>query len=429
MGTVKRMASDNDSNKKVFSFQESTCKRYFSVSYSLIVLDMALPYDLYVNSSSLDAKEKFVKLVKKGDVLNSEDLARFESKYRQLYVAETQRDAFFSSLSAWLSKKGRNIQTQVSVLKESAIMHLENIFDKENLTSDSLLKGVHGCRDAVCALIELIKDYELDNLKNMIGGLSLYDFYTFGHSVNVSMYSIILFKAICPEATRNELLTVGMGGLFHDIGKLKLPLDILNNVGKLTPEQYEQVKLHPKYGFDLFHKLALKPEAGADPSLISRVIMEHHENFDGSGYPNKVACDEIHVISRICAIADFFDAVTTKRSYQDPLTTAQALTLMTKYSGTKLDPIAFKIFMQLAEKFAFSDPGVDISPEFDPCQMNSLENGGFISSDGERSKLWSEQYGRILVLSQDVDEYKNWARTPSVKFWNKKNKMKLKKTA
>jgi len=151
-------------------------------------------------------------------------------------------------------------------------------------------------------------------------------------------------RAVKPNAPRNELLHAGLGGLLHDLGKIKIPTRILNKPEGLTEDEYQVIKQHPDYGLNLLKIDGLDVEGDIDLEIISRIVHEHHENWDGTGYPQKLKEKEIHVLARVCCVADFFDAITTKRSYSDIVTVDQGLQIMRKTSGKKIDPKIFKAF-------------------------------------------------------------------------------------
>lgn len=316
---------------------------FFSVRHGLIPTDQVLNYDLYINSSSIKDKEKFVRIFKQGDSLTKEDLEEFQRKYHQLYVAETQRKKFFKSLV-----KSADVEDldKVTVLKDSALNYLQNIFEtKKEFSTELLTKNIERCRDVVESMIDVLEGKDIDGLRNLITNLSFHDFYTYDHSINVSMYCISILKALNPEASRRELMHAGLGGLLHDLGKIKIPTHILNNPGGLTKEEYQEIKKHPDFGLDLLLSGHCEIDKDIDLKVIGRIIHEHHENFDGTGYPNKLkGKEEIHYLARICTIADFFDAITTKRSYNEVLPLTEAMNTMRKFRGTKLDPAFFDIF-------------------------------------------------------------------------------------
>lgn len=338
---------------------------YFSVRYDLIQTDQPLLFDLFVNSSVVKGKEKFVRIFPQGGSLNKEELAEFHRKYIQLYIPENQRKIYLKSLV----KSNVDDVQKTNVIKDAALEYLHNIFDKDKEFSTELLaKNIEGCREVVESMVDVLDHHTIDSLRNLIGNLSFHDFYTYDHSINVSMYCISIYRAINPKASRKELIHAGLGGLLHDLGKIKIPTHILNNPGGLSDEDYQMIKKHPDFGLDLLLNGHCEVSPDIDLKVIARVVHEHHENYDGTGYPKKLkGKEEIHLLARVCTIADFFDAITTKRSYNEVLSIPDAMNTMRKYRAIKLDPIIFDIFDQHVRYVrAESTKDLRLADSFDP---------------------------------------------------------------
>jgi len=343
---------------------------FFTVPFEHLRLERQIDFDLYINSSVISERERFVKIFPLGDIFSQEDLQAFKEKYHQIYIREDQRDLYLRSL---VSSAEFPIQTKTEVIRESAIHHLNNIFDQtREFSTEVLQESLEGCRDTVENMVEVIHDKSVKDVQSLIAELSYHDFYTYDHSINVSMYCISIFKAYKPEASKEDLIEAGLGGLLHDLGKIKIPTSIINNPGKLSDEDFEQIKQHPSFGKDLLLNKGCT-SCGIDPQNISRVIFEHHENWDGTGYPSKVKGEEIHLLARITAIADFFDAITTKRSYHEVVNTDEAIAIMANSVGRKLDPELFEIFARNCNaliKNRHQTRALDDS--FDPCQPTNI---------------------------------------------------------
>jgi HD-GYP domain-containing protein (c-di-GMP phosphodiesterase class II) len=341
-------------------------RSYFSVRYDLILVGMPIAYDLFVNSSSIKEKEKFVRIFPLGGVLSKDDLEEYHRKYLQLYVPEDQRRIYLRSLV----KTEADDVKKTTVIKTAALEYLHNIFDKgkDQFSTEYLSESIDGCKEVVGAMVDVLDHHNIDSLRNLIGNLSFHDFYTYDHSINVSMYCITIYKALNPKATRRELIHAGLGGLLHDLGKVKIPTHILNNPGGLTDEEYQMIKKHPDFGLDLLLNGHCEVDGEIDLKIIARVVHEHHENYDGTGYPKKLkGKEQIHLLARVCTIADFFDAITTKRSYSQVLTIPEAMNTMRKFRGIKLDPVIFDVFDNHV-RYVKADATRDLklSDEFDP---------------------------------------------------------------
>lgn len=155
------------------------------------------------------------------------------------------------------------------------------------------------------------------------------------HSRRVSNISERLAKAYGLE--RQEVSEVKTAGLLHDIGKIIIPINIINKVGKLTKEEYDSIKTHPEIGFRILNSTS-------DMRSISNIILNHHERWDGKGYPRGIKADEIPLQARIISIADAFDAMTTERTYRQKISKEDALLEIVNNSSTQFDPDLVKIF-------------------------------------------------------------------------------------
>lgn len=158
-------------------------------------------------------------------------------------------------------------------------------------------------------VISLLEDL-LDRKELMVNltDIRALDDYTFAHSVNVCILALV--TGLTLRYSREDLLHLGVGAMLHDIGKTCVPLHILNKPGKLTMEEYELVCRHARCGFDI-----LRMQKSV--SLVSaRVALEHHERYNGSGYPQGLKGEEIHEFARITGVVDVYDALTADRVYR-----------------------------------------------------------------------------------------------------------------
>ncbi|MBZ2169410.1 HD-GYP domain-containing protein [Marinobacter sp. F4216] len=155
------------------------------------------------------------------------------------------------------------------------------------------------------------------------------DAYTAEHCLRVAIFSIAFARFLgMPD---KDLETVGMCGLLHDLGKLKVPQSILNKPGTLTQEEMQIMQEHTILGYEL-----LKADSKLDP-IISDVSSHHHERMDGQGYPHQLADWQISRYSRLVAIVDSFDAITSDRCYKDGLSASEAISILYKNRGQQFD--------------------------------------------------------------------------------------------
>lgn len=164
------------------------------------------------------------------------------------------------------------------------------------------------------------------------------DPYTRGHSDRVSEYSVLIGKKLGLDEKTLHILKIG--GLFHDIGKIGIPDSILLKESKLSDEEYSQIKNHPMIGVHMLGDAAIFSD-------ILPIVKHHHERYDGRGYPSQLVGDDIPYVARIAAVADTFDAMTSKRSYRDSLPIDVVRAEIERCSGTQFDPNIAKVFLDI----------------------------------------------------------------------------------
>jgi len=157
-----------------------------------------------------------------------------------------------------------------------------------------------------------------------------YDNYTFTHSVNVSVISLAVGKAC--KVSEEQLKTLGLGGLLHDLGKLRVDVNIITKPGRLTDEEFEAIKEHPGFGADIIKEM----EDVTDE--VMQIVHGHHLRYDRTGYPADAKGNVVSPLVEMAAIADAYDAMTTLRSYQRPFTPLKAIARMKEISGSSLHP-------------------------------------------------------------------------------------------
>jgi putative nucleotidyltransferase with HDIG domain len=177
-------------------------------------------------------------------------------------------------------------------------------------------------------------------MANLIG-LSSHDFYTYNHSLDVSIYSLGLGQV---AGFRGEALKeLGLGGLFHDIGKRYVPLDIITKTGPLDDAEWAQMQKHPQFGLLILND-------HRTPDNIKACAFEHHESMLGNGYPQSLSAAEIHPMARVVSVADTYDALTTRRSYNAPMRPGDAIDLMNGKLKGRYDPDVLKALVSIFER-------------------------------------------------------------------------------
>lgn len=196
---------------------------------------------------------------------------------------------------------------------------------------------------AICELISerLVEEVanKIDEI-NYLGQLRVFDEYTYSHNVNVSALCVALGLKI--GLKNQDVLDLALASLLHDIGKMRIPREILNKPGRLTDKEFDVMKLHAPLGYKV-----IKDELNL-PFKISRVALEHQERFGGGGYPKGLIGDDIGFFSQICAIADVYDALISKRVYKPARTSQEAIKIMLSEGSKSFNPGLLYKFTHMA---------------------------------------------------------------------------------
>jgi HD-GYP domain-containing protein (c-di-GMP phosphodiesterase class II) len=193
--------------------------------------------------------------------------------------------------------------------------------------------------------IQFLIDQLIKNEGNLVSltAIKNFDEYTFAHSVNVCILSVALGTRL--GLTKKELSELGFAALFHDVGKVKLPIEILNKPGDLTEEEWVEVRKHPVYGVKALLSKRSIDRFSARAMVVS---FEHHLKLDHSGYPQLDYDRELNLFSRIVTIADVYDSMTSGRVYaKAALTPDEVLRQMLGKQGTDFDPVLLKVFINM----------------------------------------------------------------------------------
>ncbi len=216
--------------------------------------------------------------------------------------------------------------------EESLAAIYANVDDVDNLTA-----GVKEIGNEVFSIIDDSKELFINLSK-----LKISDEYTYKHSVDVGTMAAVLAKAL--GESRRFVHDVTISGLLHDVGKEKIPPEVINKPARLTPEEFDIIKTHPVHGYRL---LMNSRDITED---MRQGILNHHENIDGTGYPRGLLGDEIGKMGQILSIVDVYDALVTKRSYKDAKTPGQAIEIMFTMSN-KFNMEYFKAFLSVINAF------------------------------------------------------------------------------
>jgi len=222
------------------------------------------------------------------------------------------------------------------VQEQTRVTAIHRVFDTFKKPED-LEKNIEPLQaSAETIVLDLLDRHE--NLVQMTD-IRLHDEYTFAHSVNVSILSSML-GLVC-GLSRSELLTISLGGMLHDIGKIDVPGEVLNKPAPLSDEEFAMMRKHPEHGGRRISKLMI-PQA----STLAAIAVQHHEHLDGKGYPRHLQDKQIKIYSRITEIADVYDALTSDRVYKRAYKPHTAHKIMTKFSAGQFDLDLLTLFFQ-----------------------------------------------------------------------------------
>ena len=223
--------------------------------------------------------------------------------------------------------ENRLYQKHLEALVENQTSEIRQLLSREQERSSELNKALEE--------IQITHDATIDALS---AALDYRDNETEGHSQRVVRYSLEIGKVLGLE--RRNLEVLARGTLLHDIGKIGVPDSILWKPGKLTDEEWVEMRKHVEYGFKMLKSIHFLRDAAL-------IVQHHHERYDGSGYPDRMSGDNIIIGARIFAIADTYDAMTTDRPYRKALTDRDAREEIKRCNGTQFDPKITEAFFQI----------------------------------------------------------------------------------
>lgn len=184
-----------------------------------------------------------------------------------------------------------------------------------------------------------------EEVSTVLSDVYVHDNYVFTHSLNVTLYALSIGMKL--GLSQKELEILGLGGILHDVGKMQVPPEILFKPGKLTSEEFSEMKKHATYGYDILRNMH------TIPLLVAHCAFQHHERLNGSGYPRGIKKDDIHLFGKILAVADVFDAVTSHRIYRSAMLPHEGLELLYAGSDTLYEPLIIEAFRKSVAIYPF----------------------------------------------------------------------------
>ena len=219
-------------------------------------------------------------------------------------------------------------------------------FDQLLLLIESGIKSVEQMREIKSINEKLADTYKqleqayMESIQTVRYTVEAKDTYTRGHSDRVSEFSVLIGKKL--GLSEDDLRRLKIGGLFHDVGKIGVPDNILQKEGKLSEDEYSEIKNHPTIGAHILSTASIFQD-------ILPIVKYHHERYDGKGYPERLQGENIPYLARITAVADTFDAMTSKRVYRDSIPLDQVIEEFKRCRGTQFDPGLADLFVDILE--------------------------------------------------------------------------------
>lgn len=287
---------------------------YFPILLEAILVDSILEFDLFIQVNNQ------MVLYRSTEMPFTERTRQklLDNKVGRLYITNEKVEAYQRYIENNLSKilSDPNVREDK---KASILYQTSTTLVKDVLANPTLGDNIKRAQEMVSSTVKyiLLGRQAFHSLMK----ITSFDYYTYTHSVNVCTYSIALAQqmGLNDEQFLHEL---GTGALLHDVGKSRVSDRILNKRGRLNQVEFEIIKKHPQWGVEILRDTNEISEDSLFP------ILQHHERGDCQGYPHGISLDDMHIFSKIVAIADAFDAMTTQRVYQKAVGSYPALKLM-----------------------------------------------------------------------------------------------------
>ncbi len=313
-------------------FDFSQGKKYVPIELEYIQLDTVCDQEIYIF-----AQDRYVLYRGAQLPFTLADKKRLEStKTKYIYILcenEQQLRRFYeNNLTNIIENDKIPTPKKADVLYRCALGIAQDIFERPD--HQETMQRSKGVVDNTIRL--LFKD---SNAFSHMIGLSGHDYYTYTHSVNVLTFTISLLSGLGFK-DQKFLKEAGMGALLHDVGKSKVPVEILNKPAKLTEDEWNVMKNHPIFGAEIVEK-AKMPDRGVD------VIVQHHERVNGKGYPHGLYGESIPIASQVVSLVDAYDAMTSDRVYQKAKSPFEALRIITQEMKEHYNPKMVETFIHM----------------------------------------------------------------------------------
>ncbi|MGE3386903.1 MAG: HD-GYP domain-containing protein [Bdellovibrionales bacterium] len=297
-----------------------------------------VPFDIFVQIG-----DRHIHYLRAGDRLAAEKIENFERKAPDaFYIYNNERENYKKYVRDRMGSDELPAREKALILRESSMSIVEELFE-----SPDIGKALNESKQIITDFVAFI-DQDPEAIAHLIG-LSSHDFYTYNHSLDVGIYSLGLGKVA--GFNGQDLHELGQGALFHDVGKRHVNVDIICKAGPLDDVEWAQMQKHPQYGLMILNNYPVS-------DAIKACCFEHHESFVGNGYPQQLTGEEIHPMARIVALTDTYDALTTKRSYNQPMMPSDAVSFIKEKLNARYDQDLLKVMYEIM--FQMKQAGVQV---------------------------------------------------------------------
>lgn len=318
-------------NKRIY-VKESV--EFVRIEKWLLDVGDALSCDIYCDIYPEETKEIF--LPKEYPVDMQIKMRIDDTEY--LYILREDLSIYYHFVDTIIQAVAQN--KHITITKKAAVIYRQasEILD-EMFENPEALENVPKSKKVVNKFVDTIFS-DSHAIESLIK-ITAYDYYTHTHSINVCVYALSLGSYL--KLATDVLEELGISALLHDLGKSRVNSAITNKNGRLTHDEFEQMKHHPVYGYQIAIKI------GITDNRILDGIRHHHEKLDGSGYPDAISGKRITLFARIIGVCDVFDALSTKRPYKDRLKSYDSLKLMKETMSEHLDITIVDAFIRMQQ--------------------------------------------------------------------------------
>jgi len=310
---------------------------FIRVNLEWLTFNRSYDFDLFVN-----VNDQYVLLCRKKLKLTEQMTSKIKKK--NIYIDARDSHHFQSYMEENISDIIRDTAKPMREKSEAVYAVSTNLIN--DLLNEPKAANINKVKNMVSNQLEFVMNNP--GAVNSLMSITEHDYYTYTHSMNVAIYLVGLGGQM--EMGSEEIKELSLGGMLHDLGKAKIPLEIINSTGKLTEEEFTIMKNHPEFGVEILRKLDAAHHMV--PENCYYAILHHHERFVGGGYPERKSGKEIHLFGRMTKVCDVFDALTTKRSYKDAMSSFDALILMKQKMADDFDPEIFEHFLKLMADYS-----------------------------------------------------------------------------